>query len=136
LEHLVAWRLGGADSSSVLTAFWFERTRRLFLRGNLDEARRTSARWLSVSALEGVKPEEEALANAFGVFVGTATHPELLTSEARFLPKVIAASRPVYLSSNPRGYVIDEASNRLRDIALDLVDFGYDIPLAGSIAFE
>ena len=120
---------------SPITVLWYSKLRELFHHGRLVEAREACERWLDIIAMEGVRPEEEALASAFAVMIGVESRPQILVQKTSFLPRVISATRPVYLAKVPSADVMNEASAQVTAVALDLVENGFDIPLAAAIIF-
>ena len=135
LEHLARWGLREASGMSPITVLWYSKLRELFHHGRLVEAREACERWLDIIAMEGVRPEEEALASAFAVMIGVESRPQILVQKTSFLPRVISATRPVYLAKVPSADVMNEASAQVTAVALDLVENGFDIPLAAAIIF-
>lgn len=135
LEWLAAWRLGLLEDITRFTELWRAKMEGLFRSGRLDQARESCRRWLDLIALDPVPAEEAALAEAFALLVGVGDNPMLLVREARFLPRVLSAIRPVYVASKPSPALIRATGNALREIALDLLDAEHDIPLGRAVEF-
>jgi hypothetical protein len=129
LEPLAIRMLRGSDEETSFTAERVELLHTLFRGGRLDAARVAVDRWLSAIDLEGVKPDEEALASAFGLLLGRPGRAKLLIGEARFLSSVISATRAVGVSDGVVDDALHEAVRRLAQIGADLRDRQLDLPL-------
>lgn len=129
LEHLSLWALARPAEVSPFTRIRYEQLSKLYGRGRLEDAKSAADRWLSSIAVEPVTAREEALANAMGVMIGVCRNELCLLREARFLPAVIAASRPVEMAALPRSITLDAATSELGAIGRSLLDAMYDIPL-------
>lgn len=129
IEHLTTWALKCPAEVSELTLHWRDTLTRLFRSRRLREVREASQRWLHVITLAEVNQNEEAIAHAFAAVAGVPANLELLVLEARFLPRVLSAVRPVYVSRNPPEEVVAASIAELRKIAFGLIDEDLDIPL-------
>jgi hypothetical protein len=129
LEPLAIWALRPPAEVSAFTASHRRQLMELFRGGRLDAARVAAERWLSAIQLEGVKPEEEALANAFGVLIGRTGRADILVREARFLSAVTSVTRAVGVSHEVMDDTLDSTTDHLMQVAADLLDRQLDIPL-------
>lgn len=133
LEPLATWAVLPPGEVSPFTTARRKQALGLFCGGQLDDARRAMERWLDAIDLEGVPPEEEALANAFSLLVGRSGNVEVLLREARFLSEVVSAVRPIGISTDKPEDVLPEslkdATDRLAEVGRRLTDRGLDVPL-------
>jgi hypothetical protein len=128
LEPLADWILRPPAEVTDFTAHRYAVAINTFGAG-LDDARLMIERWISAIELQGVKPEEEALATALGALIGCTGNPDVLLAQSPFLGAVISATRPAGVGLQVTNGTMDLATRRLAQVAIDLEGRRLDIPL-------